>query len=252
MNEFEMRLFYYLPIIGRDKSSLCFQSDSYWIGRNDPKYPTWVWTKKSISKEKLQELKTIIEEHYLEPGENKFTSSKEIYEELSKSFKTNHYFEMGYLECKELKEVPLQEGFMDKPKYSDITTLAKYWKESCEELPTERNISLEDALKEVEEWMKEDNFYVWRSKTGKIVSMASFEIESSTAKISHVFTNREKRGKGYCKSLIHELTKNLLEKGYIPMLYTDYQYPASNRAYKKVGFQEKGMLINYTIEKENV
>ena len=82
--------------------------------------------------------------------------------------------------------------------------------------------------------------------------MASFEVESSTAKISHVFTSREKRGKGYCKSLIHELTKKLLEEGYVPMLYTDYQYLASNRAYKKVGFQEKGMLIQYTIEKERV
>ena len=34
------------------------------------------------------------------------------------------------------------------------------------------------------------------------------------------------------------------------MLYTDYNYPASNRAYKEVGFEDKGLLINYKIIKQ--
>ena len=40
----------------------------------------------------------------------------------------------------------------------------------------------------------------------------------------------------------------LLEKGYETMLYTDFHYEASNKAYQKVGYQLKTVLINFKMK----
>ena len=38
------------------------------------------------------------------------------------------------------------------------------------------------------------------------------------------------------KTIIYKMTNELLNKGYFPMLYTDYNYYSSNKAYKNVGY----------------
>ena len=63
------------------------------------------------------------------------------------------------------------------------------------------------------------------------------------AKISYVYTPKNQRNKGYCKSLIHELTKILMDKGIEPMLYTEYNNISANRAYQSLGYENKEILI---------
>ena len=55
------------------------------------------------------------------------------------------------------------------------------------------------------------------------------------------------RNKGYCKSLIHELTKLLMDKGIEPMLYTEYNNISANRAYQSLGYENKEILICFDI-----
>jgi len=80
--------------------------------------------------------------------------------------------------------------------------------------------------------------------------MASYCIIGNQAKISHVYTPVEERSKGYAANLIYHMTNDLLDKGYIPLLYTDYNYIPSNKAYINVGYEDTGILINFSCSKE--
>ena len=46
------------------------------------------------------------------------------------------------------------------------------------------------------------------------------------------------------------MTNDLLEKGLVPLLYTDYNYIPSNRAYINAGYEDSGILINFSCSRE--
>jgi len=250
MNDYiyEKGLFYLLNLICTNQDSLvCTDNESYLMGRSNLGLPTWIWTKDNLSEESYRKVKEDIKK-YLVDKENKFTCKKELYEKLSQEFDTDNYFEMGYLECKELKEIENKKGLFDKADYSDKMVLARFWQDNCREMDKE-NIELSAALETVNNWIEEGNFYVLRDGAGKAVCMAGYSTLDEYAKITHVYTERKERGKHYCTSLIYYLTKELIEKGYKPMLYTDFHYEASNKAYNNVGFENEGILINFIIRK---
>lgn len=247
--EKEKKKYFILELIASSKEAKVIMDDNnYKIGRNGVGYATWIWTKDNISKDKELEIIKRLEDEYIE-GLTPITCKKEFYETLLNHFQVSDYFEMAYLECNRLGKRKHSTGFVDKPNYGDKTTLAKYWIENVKEL-NQKEITMVEALQEIESWFEEGKTYVYRDTAGKVVSVASYMILDHTAKISHVFTPKEERRKGYCQNLIYELTKILLEEGYEPMLYTDYHYIPSNHAYKKVGYRENGILINCKIKRQ--
>ena len=245
----EKEKFYLLSVIATGEDPLLYSdNENYIVGRSEVGYPTWIWTIDNLKPEKVEEIKEVLE-NYLVEGENKFTCKKELYDLLSKEYDTKDYFEMGFLSCKEQIEPPKVEGKFTKPSYGDKVTLAEYWRDNNKEL-YKKYISQMEALEEVERWLDSEKFYVWKDTTGEAVCMAGYSTIDDLAKITHVFTPKEERGKGYCKNLIYSLSKQLMEEGKKPLLYTDYQYQASNKAYQAVGYEEGGILINFSIHKE--
>lgn len=237
-----------LAIADSEKPLLYSDGESYIIGRSELGYPTWIWTKENITPEQLLRLEEELE-YFLEEGENKFTAKKELFQLLDKEYETSDYFEMGYLSCKEPLNPLKGKGIFVRPNYADKVTLAEFWRANAKEL-YQKVIPQNEALEEVELWIEGKKFYVLKDSKGEVVSMAGYSTIGDRAKISHVFTPKEERGKGYCKNLIYCLSKKLKEEGYKPLLYTDYHYKASNEAYKKVGFEDEGILINFKISKE--
>lgn len=229
-----------------------FMSDqkNYIIGRGNRGYPIWIWTKDNIEEEKVNELENILRKEYLLDSKNNITCKKELFPYLNKDFPNNSdYHEIASLICKELKPVELSIGYIDRANYGDKTLLANYWIANCEEIYKDKKVSFQESLVEVDSWIKNDNFFVWRNGTGKAVSIASVNIINNEAIISHVFTPKEERKKGYCKSLIHEITKEILDNKLIPLLYTDHQYKISNHTYSNLGYVERCVLINININK---
>ena len=110
-------------------------------------------------------------------------------------------------------------------------------------------ISMEQAIKDVDGFLTDDKFCVLRNNDNKIVSMASYGITDNIAKLGHVYTPVSERGKGYASNLIYLLTNELLAKGLVPILYTDYNYIPSNKAYINAGFEDSGILINFSCSK---
>ena len=241
--------FYLLSIIATAENPLLYSDlETYVVGRSEVGYPTWIWTRDDISPDKIMELETVLE-HYLVEGENKFTCKKELYNLLEKEYETSSYFEMGYLSCKEPINPLKGKGIFVRPNYSDKVTLAEFWRANEKEM-NGKDISQSEALETVEGWLEGKQFYVLKDSRGEVVCMAGYSTIGNLAKITHVFTPKEERGKGYCKNLIYSLSKKLIEEGLKPLLYTDYHYKASNKAYQDVGFQDEGILINFTINRE--
>ena len=67
------------------------------------------------------------------------------------------------------------------------------------------------------------------------------------ASINLVYTKEEYRRKKYAANLVYEVTKIALDNGYIPMLYTNADYKASNACYEKIGYELKGKLCTIKV-----
>ena len=244
----EKDLFYVLSLIAESAASLIISDlNNYIIARNSIGLPTWIWTKDNISEDKILELKNNLE-IFLEKGENKITCKEELYNILKDEYDTSNYFEMCFLSCNEPINPEKGKGIFVRPNYADKVTVAELLRANNKEMYN-KHTTQKEALEEVEDYLDKKNLYVLKDSTGEVVSMAGFDVLDDMAKITNVYTPIEERGKGYCQYLIYSLSKKLLEDDLKPVLYSDNNYKASNKAYKNVGFVEKDILINFNINR---
>ena len=222
----------------------------------------WIWTKDNFDKSILIEIKELIKK-YLVKDQMTFTCKKELYELLlHDNFELIHSqtpFELGFMKCEKLIDPKQNDGVLDRVKIEEKDIIAKFmstFEKSMDDSVTNFSQKKEDeiiarCLEKAEEEINNDKFYVLRNHDGKIVSMAHYILgENNTAKIGLVYTPDEERGKGYAAKLVHDLTKMVLDKGYIPILYTDQNYPSSNKAYANVGYVNCGTLVSFMVSRK--
>lgn len=228
--------------------------ENYLICRGKVEWPVWVWTKDNISSKLIPEIITAMNLYLTDEERTKFTCKKELYDLLASSGYENlvsdDYFEMGSLTCKNPISPKPCEGALSIPTIADEATLTTYWYADCEEMNGVDSITLDQAQKDVQSFLTSGTFFIWRDSSSKIVSMASYKQNGSQARLSHVYTPPEERKKGYAANLIYAMTKELLAKNLTPLLYTDYNYIPSNKAYINAGYEETGVLINFSCSKE--
>lgn len=228
--------------------------ENYLLCRGKKGYPTWIWTKEHFDKELLKEIESVMEIYMADEQQTKFTCKENLYyllkEDNFKCLNLEDYFEMGFLICNDAN-IPrkVSNGYMDIPNENDKETIIKYWMDNNQEVNYYNELSREQAEKDVQSFYDSEHFYVWRNENNKVVSMAVYYITDNQVRITHVYTPVEERRKGYAANLIYNLTNNLLRDNLVPLLYTDYKYDASNKAYISVGYEDKGILINFSCSK---
>ncbi|MBR6034116.1 MAG: hypothetical protein IKP28_05240 [Clostridia bacterium] len=227
--------------------------ENYIICRGSKKWPTWIWTKDNFDKSVIGEIEELITRYLTDNDKDKFTCKKELYDLLrDRNFdhiNKDDYFEMGFLICRRTKEPKLCDGVLSRPTEADRKILEQYWYDDNIEMNGIEPITMEQAKKDVDEFIKDDKFYVLRNNTNKIVCMVGYGIVENQAKLNHVYTPVEERKKGYAANLIYLVTNKLLDKGLVPLLYTDYNYIPSNKAYINAGYEDTGILINFSCSK---
>lgn len=224
-----------------------FMSDeeSYIIGVCKPGFPIWIWSSDNMNENQFENLLEDLKQ-YIKPGKNNLTCKKNLYFNLKDTdYSIANYFEMGFLKCKKINDIELKQGYIDHPNYSDKMLLAKYWINDREEASNE-NISITEALEEVNYWLEKEDFYIWRNDMGKPVATASFEVLGNQAELSNVYTAKDERCKGYSTSLVYEVTKKILDRNLIPILYTNNKVE-SNHVYHKIGYEDTGKLVSFNI-----
>ena len=90
-----------------------------------------------------------------------------------------------------------------------------------------------------------EDLYLWEDE-GTVVSMAMIaHCTDVYGRINTVYTDSDKRGKGYGGMLVSEVTQKLLDENRIPMLYTEKDNAGSNAMYRRIGYSACGELIRY-------
>lgn len=237
-----------------DQLELYSDERNYIICRGRKDLPTWIWTKDNFDINVIGEIEDLIKRYLTDADKNKFTCKKELYDLLKQrnfeNLNQNDYFEMGFLRCYNTKIPKECDGIFDIPTIADKDVLTNYWFNDTHEMKGADKITIQQAQKDIEEFLNSGRFFVLRNKDGKIVSMAHYNVVENQAKIGHVYTPEEERKKGYAANLIYQITNNLLSKDLIPLLYTDYNYIPSNRAYINAGYEDEGILINFSCSKK--
>ncbi len=227
--------------------------DNYIICRGSKKWPTWIWTKDNFNHTKVNEIEELIKLYLTDNKKDKFTCKKELYDLLVErkfpNLNKDDYFEMGFLICHKAIKPKECDGVLSRPNKEDRKTLEQYWYQDNIEMNGIEPITKEQAKKDVDGFLVDDKFYILRNPQGKIVSMVNYSIIDNQAKLSHVYTPIEERKKGYATNLIYLITKKLLNEGFVTLLYTDYNYIPSNKAYINAGYTDCGILINFTCSK---
>lgn len=95
---------------------------------------------------------------------------------------------------------------------------------------------------DAEAFIDTGNMFLWKDEQGNNVASCKFAANGDMASINLVFTRPEFRRKHYAENLVYQVTKLAMDAGYIPMLYTDADYIASNACYEKIGYVLRGKL----------
>ncbi|MFZ3580358.1 GNAT family N-acetyltransferase [Virgibacillus sp. DJP39] len=101
-------------------------------------------------------------------------------------------------------------------------------------------------------FIKNSSVYLWQVN-GKPVSMVNRSRKTKNgATINAVYTPDEYKRKGYATSSVAALSRKLLADGSsFCSLYTDANYPDSNRIYKRIGYYEVGTSIVYEFNRDS-
>lgn len=228
--------------------------ENYLICRGQVGRPIWIWTVDGINQNAMREVTELITEKYLTDAKCKLTAKREFYaflKEIGYPYLKDDYFEMGSLECHQVKQPKKCDGYSEKAVIEDIGILSKYWFDDNQEMNSSSPITIQQSYEEMKDMIASENLWIWRNSEDKIVCMVHYKIVGNQVRLSHVYTPGEERRKGYAANLIHDVTKLLLEMNLQPLLYTDYHYIASNRAYKNAGYMETGVLINFSCSKRS-
>ncbi len=93
-----------------------------------------------------------------------------------------------------------------------------------------------------EDGIKTGTVYLWETTDGEFVASCNWHPANDMGSVGLVYTREEHRRKHYAEQLVYQVTKIVQDAGYMPMLYTDADYVASNACYEKIGYILRGKL----------
>lgn len=100
------------------------------------------------------------------------------------------------------------------------------------------NPPLAEAQEKINDFISRKEVFLWEDE-GQIVScMKKARPSKNGITVSFVFTPKELRKKGYARSLVAEVTEELLNEYDFAMLYTDLANGTSNKIYREIGYEQ--------------
>jgi len=93
-------------------------------------------------------------------------------------------------------------------------------------------------MSQMETRIANGGLWLWEHD-GTVLSMAAWtKPVHGVVRINLVYTPPELRGNGYASALVAAISQEILNRGHIPILYTDLANPTSNRIYAAVGYEK--------------
>ena len=106
----------------------------------------------------------------------------------------------------------------------------------------EEQPSAERCMEKARAYIDGRAFFFWKDEAGTTVSCCSYHCNQDLATLGCVYTLPECRRQHFAQHLVYRVTGIVKDLGYMPMLYTDADYAASNACYEKIGYVLRGRL----------
>ncbi|MBR2578079.1 MAG: GNAT family N-acetyltransferase [Erysipelotrichaceae bacterium] len=208
-----------------------------------PPYPVWIWTADDASADDLERAYQTVKEYFLLDGSNSFNLKYEAAEYfLSRNKELGLITNMFAYDCPEaIEPAEKADGHLHQCTAEDLDELTAFLDLFHEEIGIDKK-DLEGYRKDAADHIASGTMYFWKDEKGKSVACCKFGPSGDMAAINVVFTRPECRRKHYAQNLVYEVTMKAKEAGYLPMLYTDADYTASNTCYEKIGYVLRGKL----------
>lgn len=210
-------------------------------------FPVWIWTSDDATKEEMEKAYQIAAEHTLLNGEYRFNLKYDLAKFFieraaadgkSLSISTN----MFAYDCQNLIEPSkIADGSIYRCGSEDIDELVDFLDLFHKEVGIDQK-DRDGYRMDAEAFINTGNMYLWKNEQGNHVASCKFAPNGNLASINLAFTCPEYRRKHYAENLVYQVSKLAMEAGYVPMLYTDADYIASNACYEKIGYVLRGKL----------
>ncbi len=212
-------------------------------------FPVWIWTTDDALPEEMENAYRISDEHGFLDGKHGINMKYELAE---------YFIKRAAGEGKKLSILKNMFAY-DCPKLVDETALRKVdgelhlcVLEDLEDLTdfkesfhTELQLDMKDRegyRQDSKALIEEGHCYLWKNAEGKYVASCDLRIAGNMASLGLVFTLKDYRRRHYAENIVYRVTEEAARLGYLPMLYTDADYVASNACYSKIGYILRGKL----------
>lgn len=135
------------------------------------------------------------------------------------------------------------DGYMSKVRAEEIDSLIPIWHDMHMEMEG-RDLNSEHCKDTIQRMVTEESLFAWRLEDETITALTGRGDQGKYSKITSVYTLPVYRRKGYAINLVHGVTETMLSDGFIPILYTNADYAASNTCYQKIGYRQVGSLVS--------
>ncbi|VXA94575.1 GCN5-related N-acetyltransferase [Exiguobacterium sp. 8H] len=160
------------------------------------------------------------------------TAWQEITSGTSKMFMSQGLYRLDSVE-----DIDMATGRMREATVADQAQL-EAWYSAFEAESGLRSSPPEKVTKAVQTMLEREEAVFWEVD-GQVVSCAKRARPTENGiTVSFVYTSPSARGKGYARSLVADLSRQLLETKSFCVLYTDLTNPTSNKIYREVGYQQ--------------
>ena len=234
-------------IIGGENELLLSDHENVIICFTCQPFPVLIWTPDDASAEVMDLAYKCAQEHGFLDGDHRFNMKYELAEYfmnragtegLNLSVTTNLY---AYDCLSPIAPVTEIGGEIHKCTMDDLDEMVDFFEMFRNAVGIDIE-SREQYRVEAEDGIKSGSLYFWKNSSGKAVASCSWHPVKDMASIGLVYTRDEERRKHYAEHLVYQVTMIAKNEGFIPMLYTDADYVASNACYEKIGYVLRGKL----------
>ena len=96
--------------------------------------------------------------------------------------------------------------------------------------------------------IEQGRVWLWEDEHGERVHLTAVNPPAyGVARIGPVYTPRERRGHGYARAAVAEVSRMLLDQGLRVCLFTDQANPTSNRVYEAIGYRPLVDMANLVV-----
>ena len=210
-------------------------------------YPVWIWTPDGASEDEFERAYQLAKELNVMDGEHRFNIKYELAEYFMDRAKkdgldlkiTTNLF--AYDCPSPIAPSSVVDGKIHQCTKEDFDIMVDFFDMFHEAVGIDKE-SRETYRTYAENDIGKGSLYVWKTEDGEYASSCNWHPVQDMASIGLVYTRDEYRRRHYAEHLVYQVTKIAQEAGYLPMLYTDADYVASNACYEKIGYILRGKL----------